>query len=502
VTYTERPAPPSIRPTVSPPSLPSLPGASLPDGSLPGASLPDASLPFRWGPLVVLLIGVAMVVLDFFIVNVALADIQTHLHAGSGAIEWVVAGYGLTSAVFLISAGRVGDRIGRRRVFVAGLAGFVLASAACGLAPDTGVLVAARLAQGAAGALIGTSVLAIITAAYEGPQRARALGVYGTVMGLAAACGQLVGGALVQVNVFGLGWRAIFLVNVPIGAVGLALAPRLIPESRASVAARLDLVGMGLSVAGLTAIVFPLIEGRQYGWPAWTWVSLGAGLAVVGVLAVHQRWLAQRGGAALFPPAVFADTALVRGLVTQAALWAGQASFFLVFALYLQEGRGLDPLDAGLVFTVLAASYLLVSLRAPALSLRFGRDVVTFGAATLVVGYGVLVAGTAIAGRHASLVALFPGLLLVGAGMALCLAPLATTVLMSVHPERAGMASGLMSTMQQVGNSIGVAVVSVVFFDNVSGGYPHAFELASVTLAALLAVVALLTRSLPRRPAR
>jgi EmrB/QacA subfamily drug resistance transporter len=486
VTYTERHNPPPIRAAGSPAT----------------ASPPTAEEPFAWAPLVVLLIGTAMCVLDFFVVNVALPDIQTHLHAGPGAIEWVVAGYGLTSAVFLITAGRVGDRIGRRRVFTAGLAGFVLASAACGLAPDTGVLVAARLVQGAATALISTTVLAIITATYQGPQRARALGVYGTVLGLAAAFGQLVGGGLVQANVFGLGWRAIFLVNLPIGAVGLVLAPRLIPESRAAVAARLDLVGMALTVAGLTGIVFPLIEGRQYGWPAWTWAAMGAGLVLLAVLALHQRWLTGRGGAALFPPAAFSDRALVRGLVTQAVMWAGQASFFLVLALYLQEGRGLDPLDAGLVFTVLAASYLLVSLRAPALSIRYGRDVVTAGALALVVGYGLLVAGTAAAGRHGSLAALVPGLLLIGVGMALCLAPLATTVLMSVSPERAGVASGLMSTMQQVGNSIGVAVVSVVFFDNVSGGYPHAFELSSVTLAALLVVVAALTRTLPGRSGR
>jgi EmrB/QacA subfamily drug resistance transporter len=485
VTYTERHSRPPIPSTVQSDIV----------------SPPTAEERFAWAPLVVPLIGTAMCVLDFFVVNVALPDIQTHLHAGPGAIEWVVAGYGLTSAVFLTTAGRVGDRIGRRRLFTAGLAGFVLASAACGLAPDTGVLVAARLVQGAATALISTTVLAIITATYQGPQRARALGVYGTVLGLAAAFGQLVGGGVVQANLFGLGWRAIFLVNLPIGAVGLVLAPRLIPESRAA-AARLDLVGMALTIVGLTGIIFPLIEGRQYGWPTWTWAAMGAGLAVLAVLALHQRWLAGRGGAALFPPAASVERTLVRGLTTQAVMWAGQASFFLVLALYLQEGRGLDPLDAGLVFTILAASYLLVSLRAPALSMRYGRDVVTAGAVALVVGYGLLVAGTAAAGRHGSLAALVPGLLLIGVGMALCLAPLATTVLMSVSPERAGVASGLMSTMQQVGNSIGVAVVSVVFFDNVSGGYPHAFELSSVALAALLVVVAALTRTLPARNGR
>jgi EmrB/QacA subfamily drug resistance transporter len=308
----------------------------------------------RWAALPVLLIGTFMVVLDFFIVNVALPSMQHDLHAGTGAIEWVVAGFALTSAVFLITAARLGDRIGRRRTFAIGLGVFTLASAACGAAGSPSVLVAARLAQGVGAALVMPNVLSIINVTYAGADLPRALGIYGLVMGLAAACGQLIGGGLIQANVAGSGWRACFLINVPVGIAALALAPRLVPESRSERQTRLDPVGALLLTVGLTAVVLPLVEGRQHGWPAWTWVAFGiAPLLLLGFVS-HQRRLARHGGEPLLPPAMFRARSFTAGLVTQLAFWSGQASFFLVLALYLQQGRGLSALDAGLVFTIMA----------------------------------------------------------------------------------------------------------------------------------------------------
>jgi MFS family permease len=221
----------------------------------------------RWAPLPVVLAGTFMVVLDFFIVNVALPSIQQDLRAGGSSIEWVVAGYSLTSAVFLITGARTGDQIGRRRAYSIGLGLFTLASAACGIAWTPAVLVLARLVQGVAAALLMPNVLSLIGVTYTGSYRARALGAYGLVMGLAAACGQLIGGVLVQGNIAGLGRRSCFLINVPIGVLALAFARRLVPESRAEHAGRLDVVGTLLITAGLTAVVLPLVEGRQHGWP-------------------------------------------------------------------------------------------------------------------------------------------------------------------------------------------------------------------------------------------
>ena len=453
----------------------------------------------RLSALPVLMCGVFMIVLDFFVVNVALPSMQADLHASTSAIEWVVAGYGLTFAVFLIAGGRLGDMVGRRRTFAAGLALFVVASAACGLAPNPTVLVVARLAQGMAGALISPNVLAIMGVAFPGPARVRAITVYGMVMGLAAAGGQLLGGILIQANLFGWGWRTVFLINVPVGLVALAFTRRLVPESRVEHAGRIDVGGNVLAILGMTALVLPLVEGTQLNWPAWTWVSLAAAPLMFTAFVAHQRRLARRGGTPLLDPALFGQRALLAGLGTQLVFWCGQASFFLVLALYLQKGRGLDALHAGLVFSILAVAYLVTSMRAPTLTLRFGRSLIAVGAVTLALGDIALLA--AVHGDAASIGLLAPGLVLVGAGMGLCITPLTTTVLSHADGERAGSVSGALATMQQVGNAVGVAVTGVIFFGALSNGYQRAFELALVELAGLLLVVAVLTRLLPRAQA-
>ena len=456
----------------------------------------------RWAALPVLLAGTFMVVLDFFIVNVALPSMQHDLHAGTGAIEWVVAGFALTSAVFLITSARLGDRIGRRRMFSIGLGVFTLASAACGAAGTPTVLVVARLAQGFGAALLMPNVLSIINVTYTGEDLPRALGIYGLVMGLAAACGQLIGGGLIQADVAGLGWRTCFLINVPVGIAALALAPRFVSESRSERRSRLDPLGTVLLTAGLTAIVLPLVEGRQHGWPAWTWISLGcAPLLLLGFVA-QQRRLARRDGEPLLAPAMFRARTFTAGLVTQLAFWCGQASFFLVLALYLQQGRGLSALGAGLVFTIMAVAYVAASAQAPVLVVRFGRRLLGIGALVLACGHGLLLAAVAHVGVGGSIVELFPGLVLIGAGMGLLLVPLTTTILASVDVQYAGSASGAVTTVQNVGGALGVAITGVIFFGALHGGYAHALELSLIELGALLLGVAALTRLLPATPRR
>jgi EmrB/QacA subfamily drug resistance transporter len=452
----------------------------------------------RWLALPVVLAGTFIVVLDFFIVNVALASIQSRLHATDSALEWVVAGYGLTSAVFMITSARLGDRLGYRRVFALGLALFTVASAACGAAGTATELVLARLVQGAAGALLMPNVLSIIGVLYTGPQRMRALSAYGTVMGFAAAGGQLIGGALIALDPAGLGWRACFLINVPIGVAALALTPRVIPPLRGQSASRVDVPGTLLATVGLSAVVLPLVEGRQHGWPVWTWLSLGAAPLVMAAFVAHQRRLGQRGGSPLIDLGLFRARSFSAGLVTQLCFWSGQASFFVVLALYLQQGRGLRPLAAGLVFTILAGAYVVASTAAPALSARHGRRVITGGALLLAAGHALLLGAVADIGVRGSLVWLAPGLVLVGAGMGFVLAPLAGTILHTLEPERAGAASGMLTTVQNVGNALGVAVTGVIFFGALSGGYSQAFELAVAELALTLVAVAALTRLLPR----
>jgi EmrB/QacA subfamily drug resistance transporter len=452
-----------------------------------------------WSTLIVLMLGTFMFVLDFFIVNVALPSIQHGLGAGEGAIEWVVAGYTISTAVLLVTGGRLGDQFGRRRMFAVGMAIFVATSAACALAPDPAVLVVARVIQGVGAALMAPNILSILGVVYTGPARVRAISVYGMVMGLAATSGQIIGGILIRADVAGLGWRTIFWINVPIGAAALLAAPRLIPESRDPHASRLDLTGVTLITACLIAVVLPLVEGRQAGWPAWSWAALAAAVPLAIAFAVHQRRKADRGGVPLLNPRIFASWPLRAGLITQTAFWCQQAASYLVLGLYLQQGRGLSPLAAGGVFTFLAAGYLLTSFRAPALTMRFGRSVIAAGAVTAALGDAALYLATAHAGTGGSVAWLFPGLLLLGAGQGLCITPLTTTVLSHSDPATAGSVSGALSTAQQVGNSVGVAVTGVLFFGALGHGYGLAFERSVLQMGALLLVVAALTRLMPGR---
>ena len=458
-----------------------------------------------WAPLAVILCGTFVYVLDFFIVNVALPSIQRSLGASPAAIEWVVAGYGLTSAAFLVTGGRLGDHYGRRRVFCAGLCGFTVASALCALAPDAGFLVAARLAQGVAAAIMAPNVLSILGTTYTGPARVKAISIYGMVMGVAAVAGQLVGGLLIAANPAGLGWRVIFWVNVPVGIAAVALARRVVPESRAAVRGRLDLRGAALFTAALVAIVLPLLDGRAHGWPAWSWACLAAGPALLAVFAVHLRATARGGGQPLLDPGIFRVRAFRAGLTCQVLFWCQQAASYLLLALYLQQGRGLSPVSSGGVFSVLAAGYLATSFRAPALTMRFGRRVVAAGAVTAAVGNGALViavlahAGAGV-GSTAPVAALFPGLFLLGAGQGLCITPLTTTVLIHADPSRAGSVSGALSTAQQVGNAIGVAVTGVVFYGLLGhgDGYATAYRWSLTEMGVLLAGVAALSFIMPR----
>jgi EmrB/QacA subfamily drug resistance transporter len=452
-----------------------------------------------WAALAVLMCGTFMYVLDFFVVNVAMPSIEQGLHASAADIEWVVAGYGLAIATFLVLGGRLGDVVGRRRIFAFGLAVFVATSAACAVSPDPTFLIAARLVQGLGAALMAPNILSIIGVVYTGERRVRAISVYGMVMGVAAVSGQLIGGLLIESNFAGLGWRAIFWVNVPIGLLALVTCRRRVPETRSGEGRSLDLGGALLLSVALFALILPLVTGRNEGWPAWSWGCLASSPLLLGAFFAYQRWYAAQGRAPLVDPALFASRAFRAGLGTQLAFWCQQAASYLVLALYLQQGRRLSPLTSGAVFAVLAAGYLLTSLRAPALTMRFGRRVIAVGGLVAALGYGLLWAVAAHSGTGGAVAALFPGLFLLGAGQGLCITPLTTTVLSHAGPETAGAVSGALSTMQQVGNSIGVALIGVVFFGTVNRGYGLAFERSVTAMLILVVGVAALTRLLPKR---
>ncbi|MEV4218644.1 MFS transporter [Nonomuraea sp. NPDC049725] len=436
-----------------------------------------------------MLTGVFVTILDFFIVNVAIPAIQRDLHAGAAEVEWIVAGYGLAYGSGLILGGRLGDLFGRRRVFAIGLALFTLASLACGLAPDAATLIAARVAQGLAAAALTPQVLAILRTAYSGAAQARALNAYALTMGLAAVFGQLIGGMLIQADLFGLGWRACFLINVPIGVAALALTRAVVPESRAGTAARLDLGGAALVTGALVATLLPLIEGREQGWPLWTWLSP---LVALALLTAYGR---RRHASPLIDLALFRERAFTAGLLTQLAFTMGMAAYFLIFALYVQGAAGLDALEAGLVFTPIGLGYLAASRLAPRFVARLGRQAIAVGGLTRAVALTVLLAAVA---AQAPLGWLVPILAVDGFGMGLALAPIMGTVLAGVAPRHAGSAAGVLTTVQQVGAALGVGIVGIVFYGGLAGGVSQAFQHGLIYVIAVALAVAGLVQLLPR----
>jgi EmrB/QacA subfamily drug resistance transporter len=453
----------------------------------------------KWAPLAVIMCGTFVFILDFFVVNVALPSIQRTLGASPGAVLWVVAGYGLTMAAFLVSGGRLGDHYGRRRWFSIGLAAFVASSVLCAVAPDPGFLIGARLAQGMGAAVMAPNTLSLLGMIYTGRDQVRAFSVYGLVMAVAAIGGQLLGGALVDANIAGLGWRTVFWINVPIGVAALVAAPRLVPESRAARGGRLDLPGAALLTAALVAIVLPLVQGRQQGWPAWSLACLAASPVLLAAFAAYLRRSARAGREPLLDPAIFSVPAFRNGLAVQLLFSAQQAAGFLVLALYLQQGRGLSPLGAGEVFVLLAVGYVATAFRAPALTIRYGRRVISLGALLCAVGNVLVMAAVWHWGTGGPLLGLVPGLVLGGAGQGLCITPLTTTIMAKADASTAGSVSGALSTTQQVGNAIGVAVTGIVFYNLVSHGYAVAFRWSLAEMTGLLLAMAALTLTLPRQ---
>ena len=368
-------------------------------GRRPATGSAGAATP-GWAPLAVMLTGTFMIVLDFFIVNVAIPSMQRHLHASAAGVEWVVTAYGLTYGVGLITGGRLGDRYGRRRMFMLGLAVFTLASLACGLATNIEMLNVSRAIQGLGAAVAGPQTLAMIGLTYAGRQRVTAVTAYGVSLGLAAVLGQLFGGVLIQANLLGLDWRSCFLVNLPVGVIALAAARRVLTESRAPAGDSIDLVGTVLVTAGLVAVILPLVDGRQAHWPVWAWALLAAAGPILAGFAGHQTWRRRHGKTPLVDLSVLADRTVGAGLVATGVFYAAMASFFVVLALYLQEGRGLSALGSGAVFTVVGAGYLAASMVPQSVMGRLGRQWPALGGVVMAAGYVALALTSARPAAH------------------------------------------------------------------------------------------------------
>jgi EmrB/QacA subfamily drug resistance transporter len=453
------------------------------------ASTGQAGYPGRWLAAIVMIVGALMDMIDVTIVNVALPSIRRDLHASATQLEWVVSGYMLAFAAALIIAGNLGDKFGRKRLFLSGAALFGLASLAAGLSGSGAELIAARVVQGAAAAAMAPQVLATFRVIFARQERGKAFGIYGAMLGFASAIGLVVGGVLTEANLFGWEWRSVFFVNVPVAVAALIAGARYIPETRDPAARRPNLPGAVLLAGSLVAIVYPLLEGRQLGWPAWVWPLMAAGVAglvVLGLFEARQSRRSRRSGAGvqgvapLLRAPLFRVPAFAAGMGIQLAFFAGMQGFFLAFALWLQAGEHFSPLKAGLTAVAFSVGSFFAAPVAVPLAQRHGRRILAGGAVLMVAG----IAGVAVAAPHVGLNGspwpIVPGLVVAGAGLALLIIPLVNVVLAAVPAEVAGGASGLFSTAQQLGGALGVALLGTVFFGSLNG---HSFEAALVHTA-------------------
>ena len=468
------------------------------DHALP-AGTGQAGYPRRWLAAIVLIVGALMDMIDVTIVNVALPSIQRDLHASATQLEWVVSGYMLAFAATLIIAGNLGDKFGRKRLFLSGAALFGLASLAAGLSGSGAELIAARVVQGAAAAAMAPQVLATFRVIFGRAERGKAFGIYGAMLGFASAVGLVLGGLLTGANLFGWEWRSVFYVNVPVAVAALIAGARLVPETKDPGARRPFVAGAVLLASSLVAIVYPLLEGRQLGWPAWVWPLMAAGVAGLVVLGVIEARRTSTTVAPLLRAGLFRVPAFAAGMGVQLAFFAGMQGFFIAFALWLQAGEHFSPLKAGLTAVAFSVGSFIAAPVAVPLAQKAGRRILAGGAVLMVAGIG----GVALAAPHVGLNGspwpIVPGLVVAGAGLALLIIPLVNVVLAAVPAEVAGGASGLFSTAQQLGGALGVALLGSVFFGYLNG---HSFEAALVHTApyamgafALCGVLALL---LPR----
>jgi EmrB/QacA subfamily drug resistance transporter len=443
----------------------------------PAATAPDAADPRRWIALAVVLTAAFMVLLDISIVNVAIPSIQQNLHASFGEVQFVLAGYQLAYAVTLITGGRLGDILGRKRMFMVGMAGFSIASALCGAAQSPVMLITSRVVQGLCAALMYPQVLSVIQVSFLPRERGSAFGLFGATIGIATITGPLAGGLLIGNDITGGRWRLIFLVNVPIGIASLIAAALLLRESRAPQAPRLDLAGVLIVSTGLFLLTYPLVEGRDAGWPWWAFAMLVCAVPVLLLFAIFERRRGRRNESPLVEPALFKDRAFVVGAFISMVFFSGIPAFFFILGLTLQVGLQFSPLHAGLTTVPFAVSSGIASAMSARLAPRMGKSILNLGALLIVVGIISVIITLHETGVGVAPYQLTPALLVSGLGLGLIIAPLINVILATINTAIAGSASGVLTTTQQIGGAVGVAVVGVVFFgllgsraDTVSAG--------------------------------
>ncbi|MFE0626105.1 MFS transporter [Streptomyces sp. NPDC058864] len=469
--------------------------------SLSPPASPATGHPLRRLGLAVILAVEIMDLLDATIVGVASPSIRADFGGSSTQIQWITAAYTLAFSVLMITGARLGDIVGRRRMFLAGLAGFTVCSALCAAAGSAGMLIGGRAAQGLFAAMMVPQGLGILRQMFPPKEQGAAFGAFGPVMGLAAVAGPVLGGFLTDADLFGSGWRSVFLINVPIGAVAFAVALRILPEGRSPHAPRLDLAGSALVSLGVLMLVYPLVQGRDLGWPLWTYLSMAGAVPVLALFARYQRRLVARGGSPLVEPGLFRHRGFSAALLVGVVFFAAVSGLMLVLTLHLQVGLGYSALHAGASMIPWSAGTVVGAILSGAvLGPKYGRLTIQAGFALSAVAVAALALTVHLAGNGATTWQLLPALLLNGFAMGLVMAPFFDIALADVEERGTGSASGVLNAVQQLGGSVGVAVLGTAFFSYAADGgtVPAAQWTALMAAAAFVAALAA-AFLLPRR---
>lgn len=460
------------------------------------ATPPPVRNPLRWFVLAVVLAANIMDLMDATIVNVAGPSIRHALGGSASTLLWLSAGYTLAFSVLLITGARLGDMFGRRRLFLIGSAGFTLMSAACSAAPSPAVLITFRVLQGSFGALMIPQGFGMLKEVFDEDDMSKVYGVFGPIAGISALAAPIMSGALVQANLWGIGWRLVFLINVPVGIAAFAGAVRVLPRTVAHPGIRLDTGGMMLIGAGLTAIIYPLIQGRTAGWPAWTFATLAAGALLLGAFALWER---RRRSDPLIEPGLLANRTYTSGILVALAFFGAFGGLLLCVSLFGQLGEHFSPLHAGLTLAPMVLGMIVGMGVGFSLVERLGRHLLHLGVVFLASGM-IALALTVTGARTASTLDLAPSLFLAGLGAGMSFGQLFEFILTGVSMDEVGSATGVLEAIQQLSNAIGVAALGTIFFSTFAGHLPtHALQITAWACLVPLTITFLLIFKLPMR---
>jgi EmrB/QacA subfamily drug resistance transporter len=433
--------------------------------------------------LLIVAFAFVMDLLDSTIVNIAIPSIQANLGASYATIQWLIAGYSLTFALLLITGGRMGDVFGYKKIFMIGISGFTIASLLAGIAPSPLFLIIARLIQGSMAALMVPQVMSLMQVMYTPKERAGVMGLFGMLGGLSASLGPVIGGLLIKANIFGWDWRPIFLINLPVGIFALIAGWKYLPDGKSEHPLHIDIKGTVLIILALSLMVFPLIEGRDLGWPLWSIILLAVSLPALMFFGWYEVRKDRRDHSALIVPALFKVRSFVSGLGLNIVVQSVMIAYFLTVTLVMQIGLEFSPIKAALTGLPTAIGMGVgFAVLGQKLIMRYGRNVINIGIVIFTAG---LVYTTWLVSHYLLSVhpwQFVPGLFLIGIGLSQIMVPIFSAALQDVDTRHAGSASGILNAVQQVGAAVGIAVIGVIFFNHLSSNAYQSFDASTADL--------------------